>query len=480
MNVLLLNLPNSKRVTRRYMCSYYSEASLFPPVELLALGGICKLVDEVNVKLIDAIDLGIGTEEVIEEIAAFAPTIIVSLIGFECFEEDINEINIIKKHFQNQKIVLFGHYATLFPHEVLKISNADIVIKGEPDLIFQDLIFAIKNNLPTDNIGGLCYKKSKLEILNNEALLRIRKPNELPIPAYDLLPTSNSYEEPMMKKPFAMIQTARGCPYNCNFCVKSYGTRLGLRDEDDVIKELLLLKQKHGIKSFRFIDDTFTVSASRVISICNLIISNNLNLRWSCLSRTDNIKPSILTAMKEAGCKRIYFGIESGSQKMLDYYKKGVDKSEMLKSLLLCREYGIETVGFFMTGLGIETEEDFEESVQFAIDAKLTYAGIAMITPYPGTPLFESIKPELDFTLYPYKVEFKDKKLYEIYQKREAYFYKKFYKRAGFLIDNYHSFLNSIPEFYQQVSGSIKKIRKGKYHLVPKLNYAPEASSISI
>src|SRR6478672_3046359 len=120
----------------------------------------------------------------------------------------------------------------------------------------------------------------------------------LPMPVHDIL-YSDSYSEPLLPKPYAVIQSARGCPYQCNFCVKSYGTLLTEKSPERIIEELQLLVRTRDIKSFRFTDDTFTINSKRVIDICKLIIKENLNyLHWVCLSRVDCIHEEVLHWMK--------------------------------------------------------------------------------------------------------------------------------------------------------------------------------------
>eukprot|EP01034_Spumella_vulgaris_P013986 gene13986-17863_t len=174
------------------------------------------------------------------------------------------------------------------------------------------------------------------------------------MPAYEMVDTSH-YFETLMPGPFTLIQTSRGCPVTCNYCVTT-------------------LKQEQHIRSFRIIDDTFTVNKKRVIEICKGMVENNLRLKWTCLSRTDTLTEEMLYWMKKAGCVRIYFGLESGSQRMLDYYKKSINLAEAAETLRLCRKMGVETAGFFMAGLPIETADDFEQTIRFATKAQLTFA----------------------------------------------------------------------------------------------------------
>ncbi len=140
--------------------------------------------------------------------------------------------------------------------------------------------------------------------------------------------------------------------------------------------------------------------------------------------------------MKNAGCKRIYFGMESGSQRMLDIYKKNVKTEEAKESLLLCRQVGIETAAFFMSGHPEEIEQDFLDTLNFAKAANLNYASFNPLTPYPGTGLFDAIRSQIEFSIYPYKNEWKDKAIYDRFDKNKSRFYKGFYLRPSYFVSN--------------------------------------------
>lgn len=428
MRFAIVNLPNKDRLTRRYMCSYISPVSLFPPLELLSATAALENAGVKNIYFADAVAEQWNNETLCAQLQSFAPDYIITLTGFECFDDDMQYVKEIKQTLSQSKIIVFGHYPTIFTQEVLEKSAADYVIQGEPEYILMDFVNTIQNNTFIHEIEGLFALPYQAKAL----LPRIQNITELPQPAYDKM-DARKYFEPFMPRPFAMIQSARGCPYRCNYCVKSYGSRLTLRSAEQVIEELQMLKDLHGIRSFRFIDDTFTINKKRVLDICKLMVEKKLNLQWTCLSRTDNIQDDILKAMKQAGCQRIYFGLESGSQRMLDFYEKNVDVKEALIALKKTRAAGIETTGFFMLGMPQETEQDFQDTLQFALEADLSLASIGGITLYPGTPLFDANKDLIEFSLFPYVNHFKDIAIEERYLRWEKLFYNAFFRRPSYL-----------------------------------------------
>lgn len=438
-NFLFLNLPSSDKITRRYMCSYQSPTSLFPPLELLSLASVYKHIAGSAPHFIDAIANNINITELCTYIGKNKISHIVSLIGFECFEEDMLMVAKIKEAHPDVRLLVFGHYPTLFAQAILDNSAVDIVIKGEPEEVFADHFYKLENTSEK--------QIWEFEIGNGVNKNRIKDYNNLDSPLYDLV-DHKPYHEPMMARPFGMIQSARGCPYSCNYCVKSFGTRLTLRSPEKVVEDILFLQKTHKIKALRFIDDTFTVNKQRVLDICALLVSKKIKLEWSCLSRTDNIDAEMLQAMQQAGCKRIYYGVENASQRILDAYKKGINAQEALAVIQLTNKAGIETAGFFMLGLPEENEDDFLQNKAFIKAAKFDYIGIGGLVLYPGTELYERYKAEVDFSLFPYVNKFKDESIQKRYLRWNKELYDSFlYSRhfaTKFISKSIHSPLQTI------------------------------------
>jgi anaerobic magnesium-protoporphyrin IX monomethyl ester cyclase len=443
--LLLLNIPNEEQITRRYMCSYVSPESLMPPLELISCGAVGRDWNNAEVLLIDAIAEKLDFKKTVEQIKAFQPDVILSLLGFECYQEDVDTLRDFKKIFHDTTFVLFGYYATQFPKETLQHSLVDYIILGEPEYILKDLLNALFADLSINTINGIAYCKDGVPVVQGTSG-RIKDPNELPIPAYNLL-SAGKYYEPLFARPYGMIQTIRGCPYQCNYCVKSYGTKIAQLTTERIIVEMRLWIDLFGIKSIRFIDDTFTINKRRVVELCQEIIRQKITVEWACLSRTDNLDMEMLTWMKKAGCKRIYFGMESGSQRILDIYKKNINVGEAMETLHLCRKAGIESAGFFMSGHPEETEQDFEETVAFAKSANLSYASFNPLKPYPGTSIFEEVKDRVNFSIYPYQNAWKDRAIDENYDRRKQIFYKAFYMRIGFFASNGFTLIKETGQF---------------------------------
>lgn len=437
--ILFLNLPNKEKIQRRYMCSYNTPTFLFQPLELIALAAVARDWKNYTVALIDSIAERKNTVDIIAHLERDTPEIIVSISGFECFEEDINEIQRIKQHFPLVKMVFFGHYASEFQEQIMNQTSIDYLIHGEPDLIFADLLDYFNQKKQLSEILGISYRINN-EIVHQYGAKRIPNPNELPMPAYDLL-KNELYSEPFFPKPYGLIQSARGCPYQCNYCVKSFGTKLTSLTPENTILHVERYIELFQIKSFRFIDDTFTAVPKRVIAFCQLMIEKGYeNIPWSALSRPDTLNIEMLKWMKKAGCTRLYIGMESGSQEVLDFYNKDIDVESALKNIKQAKEIGFEIMGFFMVGAPNEDKLQVKESIDFSIKAGFDFITVGELIPYPGTELYNRMQSNLNFSLLPYKNEFKSKayelKVYQL----QKYFFRQFYFRPNFvfnLISNY-------------------------------------------
>lgn len=417
---------------RRYMCSYNAPDFLFPPQELIAIAGALRSIVGVEVSLLDAIAEKTPEKDV--GLLVGGHNAVITISGFECFEEDMQLIDRLKQQNPSTKFILFGHYPTLFPEQVLKNTRVDFVLIGEPDVNCVELIRALALNESLDKLKGLAFLSEKGE-LYKDVQERIGDPSSLPRPAYDLL-KFNLYSEPFMPKPFALIQTARGCPFQCNFCVKSFGTKLGLRNAVDILDEIEYLVNQHGVKSIRFIDDTFTAVPTRVAEICSGILNRKLDVSWTCLSRLDTLNKEMLDLMKASGCVRLNVGVESGSPRMLDIYNKQLDLDQGKEMLLYCSSIGLETLGFFMVGHPDETEEELQMSIDFAKSSKLNFVVVGELIPYAGTKLFDEFGDRLEFSLFPYVNRFKESDTELKYLEWEKRFYREFYIRPSYVFNH--------------------------------------------
>ncbi len=422
--ILLLNLPHPYRVQRRYRCSYRAPNFLFPPLELLSIGGTLRSSNE-SVRLIDSIAEGWDIVKTALEVRRWSPDVILTMPGFEILAADLAVLGAIMESAPNSKTALFGYLPSLYPEKLLDASGTDAVIVGEPENAALRLVKDIE-------AGPLNTK-----IYRDE---RIKNLDDLPPPSYSLV-TLDHYGDFLFPKPFAVLQTGRGCPFGCTYCVRPYGHKVAYRSAGKVIEDVEHLVRNHGIKGLRFEDDTFPVDPDRAAAISRGI--RPFNIAWSCLSRPDTMSAEIAEELYSGGCRRVYLGIESGSDRILELLGRGHSARQGLDAALAIKNAGMEVAGFFLVGVPGETGDDLRAGIELAKEAALDFVGVSTLVPYPGTPLFESGDYEVTFELLPFYSHFADPEIIEIGKRREKEFYREYYyrpryamSRLGLLVKN--------------------------------------------
>jgi anaerobic magnesium-protoporphyrin IX monomethyl ester cyclase len=184
--------------------------------------------------------------------------------------------------------------------------------------------------------------------------------------------------------------TSRGCPYNCLFCDShlTWGRKVRFRSAGNVVDEISMLVDTMGIKELIFYDDTFTLLKKRSDEICRSMRKEKMDLSWGCLSRVDRIDKSTVSLMKKTGCHMMSFGIESGSQKMLEIMRKGINLDQAIAAMKLVRKERIDSTASFVLGIPGETKETMLETIEFAKRLNPTYALFFRAIPFPGTDLY--------------------------------------------------------------------------------------------
>ncbi len=319
------------------------------------------------------------------------------VIGITAVTPNVNEAIRIARIIKlgkrkEQTIILGGPHATILPEETLKAGAFDIVVAGEGDIVFPELINQMANNsrYGIDDIPNLYCKTGEYlwETIQEDVTCDL---NKLPMPDYSLIDLSRYHPHPPhgRKKPWLPMITSRGCPYGCAFCSKPvFGSEYRALSAENVWLQLQSM-EADGIREVTFYDDVFTLETQRVIDICDGMMQRELNIDWSCETRTHLVSPRLLYSMEKAGCFLIAYGIESGSQPILNSLNKGINLEQVAQAIAYTREQHIQTIGYFMIGNPGETKEDIDKTIQFAIDLKLDYAQFAITTPLPGSQLYE-------------------------------------------------------------------------------------------
>jgi len=303
---------------------------------------------------------------------------------------------LLKKYRSAVPVALGGPHASAVRENVFdECGHIDFLAFGEGEGAIIDIVNAILNKSELRKIEGIAYKDNG-KVITTGRRAYIKDLDSIPLPAYHLFDVDRYKYSPFpgqfFKLPMLNVITSRGCPFKCVFCDRaSMGEAFRARSAENIIAEIELLMKRYGIREIRLHDDNFMVDRKRVRQFCELILEKKLDIVWRCAARVDLVDRETLSLMRKAGFVSISFGIESGSERILKNIKKGITKEQVRIALGICKEYGIETKGFFMMNLPGETIEDVEETIRFSRELPLDWASYQIAFPIPNTELREMV-----------------------------------------------------------------------------------------
>lgn len=306
----------------------------------------------------------------------------------------------LKQKNPKTPIVVGGPHPTTFPEKIISNPNIDFVFAGEAEYSFLELVKQLDSKKKDfKKIEGLYFKKNQ-KIIHGKPLTFIENLDELPLPDRDNFPNFKKYNKfiPFFPSGYPMtnIISSRGCPGRCTFCQptlsKLFGKITRGRSPKSIVDEMEMLNKKYGIKYIFFSDSLFTYKKNRTIEFCKELIKRRLNIGWTCQSRVTTVDEESLRWMKRANCWIIEFGVESGSQKILDLANKDIKIEQIERAFRLCRKVGIATGVNFMIGFPEETKQDLRESLRLMKRIKPDQINIYITSPIPGTEMFEKAK----------------------------------------------------------------------------------------
>lgn len=328
-----------------------------------------------------------------------------------------------------------GPHCSSFPEATLKETSFDLVVVGEGDFTICEII----EGRDYDDIDGLAYRS------NGEIRVNPRKPfikdlDVLAMPNYGVFELDKYKIAPAIARhnPVAWVETSRGCVYDCVFCNKNcFGKTFRVKSPERVVDEFKRVID-YGFKEIYLADDGFTTHMTRAKKVCDLLIENKIKIDWCTLNgiRADRVDLELLQKMKRAGCYRIYLGIESGNQSVLDTIKKGTTLQHLENAVTWAKQAGLEVAGYFMLGLPGDTEETMQQTIDFAKKLDLDLAKASVTIPLPATEMFndldkESLIKTYDWTKYKFhsipSIVYDHQTLsWSIIEK----YYKKFYRQV--------------------------------------------------
>jgi len=311
--------------------------------------------------------------------------------------------------------IAMGTHVTPMARQTLEPYPAlDYVLRGEPELTLVELVHALEGQTPEgnnaemlkdadpswepiqpdialnaklDRIKGLVWREHGKVVMNLDRPF-IKDLNALPVPMHHLLPL-DKYRIPLVKGPYTFIVTSRGCTAGCKYCIKhvSYQYSYRIRSPEHIMKELWTLKNL-GINNVHMYADLFTLSRDQVVGLCELMIKEKINIKWTCNSRVDYVDEEELQLMAKAGCWFISWGLESGNEMILKKAHKGYKLEQAARALTWAKKAGINNWGYFIIGLPGETPETIRDTIDYAKRLPVDLALFHIAAPYPGTPFF--------------------------------------------------------------------------------------------
>jgi radical SAM superfamily enzyme YgiQ (UPF0313 family) len=369
-----------------------------PPLGLIALAAyVRRECPFFNLKLIDQVP----EDEIIHQIKIFSPEI----IGITAVSENYYFVKTLAEKIKNSfpKIILVigGIHISTSP-ESFENSPFDLAVRGEGEIAFTKLLNSINKNIGINKkelrkIKGVMIRDGK-KIIDNGLSEFIDNLDDLPLPARDLL-NNSYYSLPTISAktdfdPAGPMITSRGCPHNCSFCSSFalWGRRIRFFSAKRVVEEIEILYNEYKYKRIIFVDDVFTINKPRLREIITLLKNKPFfgKIKFSVLGRADTFDEETAMLLKELNVVSVTFGIETGSQKMLNYLKRGRIKVEDgITAIKTARKYGIMGGGFFMVGSPYETKEDMEKTYEFIKTYCKDDFAIHQTVPLPGTEVWE-------------------------------------------------------------------------------------------
>ncbi len=363
------------------------------PFALLGLGYLAAVLEKNNyqVDVIDCQILRLSLEDFKSELNKRQPDIVGVTSSTLTYKTAMKLVKIAKEVCPNCTTIAGGAHVSFWDDHALEENpELDIVVRKEGENTMLELAQRIEAGKSYDDVLGTTTRKDG-KIVRNPDRPYIEDLDSLPFPARHLWPMDRlrKYESTLY------LTTSRGCVYWCEFCttVRMHGRKYRMRSTQNVVDEIEFLHKTYGVNEFTFCDDAFTVDQPRTVELCNEIQKRGLKIKWNCGTRVDMLTRELLVTMKEAGCVSVWFGVESGTQQVLDAMKKGITPELTAKVFGWVRELGLKPVPNVILGFPGETKESAWKTIKFIEKiAPDDFAWYNVATPFPGTPLYDLVK----------------------------------------------------------------------------------------
>ncbi|PVX24750.1 MAG: B12-binding domain-containing radical SAM protein [Candidatus Bathyarchaeum sp.] len=372
---------------------YPKGAHQHPPFTPLGLGYLAAVLEknDYEVDVIDCQALGISYADFRREISKRRPDVVGMTSTTLTYKSALKIAKIAKEVHPNCLTALGGCHVTFWDDKALQESPyLDVVVRKEGENTIIELMERLEAGKDFADVLGITFRDGE-KIVQNPDRPYIQDLDSLPFPAHHLWPIDRLRKYGKVMFP---LMTSRGCTFWCEFCsaVRMFGRGYRMRSAKNVVDEMEHLHKTFGADSFTFYDDAFTVDQSRVEDICNEIHSRKLKITWDCGTRVDMVTKELLQKMRKAGCIAVWFGVEAGSQEVIDAMGKGFTANKTKKAFKMAQDAGLMTIASVVLGFPGETRETAMKTIKFVEEIKPDDVGYYIATPYPGTPMADHVK----------------------------------------------------------------------------------------
>lgn len=368
----------------------------WPPLGVLYLAAVLK-EKGVEVSVLDQAAKGLTIRETVSWIRAENPDV----LGFSTFATSGRTAalisNEVKKENPNVTIVFGNYYATFNPERILrKYPSVDIIVRGEGEQTVVDLASCFENRGRLKDVLGISFRDGSNVASTGERPL-IQDLDCLPFPDRSLI--DETYHSVIVganvaPRKFTSLVSSRGCVYRCRFCCCTQFARNRWRPRSvkNTLEELCFLASE-GYEQFVFVDDSFTANPKNVIRLCREMRKERLDMEWICEGRVDNASYQMFWETAKAGCRILYFGIESANQRILDYYNKRITPEQSKTAVRTARRAGADViVGSFIVGAPDETRKEIQNTIEFASRIPIDLPQFNILGVFPGTDIWNELE----------------------------------------------------------------------------------------
>lgn len=391
MKIILIRPPEINRVWAGIPRFFNDRIFLFPPLGIMQLKAYIEKNTPFEVIIYDSLIHNADYKK----LGAFIKQSLPQVVGISTFTHSLVDVietaRIIKRVNSHIHIVLGGPHTYAFPDEsghLLEQGCIDSVILGDGEETLKRLLYTLDEGTGLDEINGIIYKNRKGEVARKGVPIYTENLDELPFPSRLVSGSKKYYTPASHGHLMTTMITSRGCPYGCRFC--NVQKKYRARSTKNVVDEMELCSEL-GFKEIFFVDDTFNITAERVIQISEEILRRGLKMAWGCKVRCGNVNDNMLKVAKRSGCIRMHYGVETGMDKGLDSIAKRVTLKKIRDALTKTKKTGIRTVAYFIIGCPHEKKKsDIFETITFARSLPADFAVFSLLSPYPDAPFYKN------------------------------------------------------------------------------------------